>query len=528
MLRFLFLSLIFLISFPLIAQKRISGGVLGPEQANMDIRHYTVVLDVSPETQSYTGYTEVDLILADQANSMMLDLNNTFTVSAVMVGGKIHEYSHQDGMIDIRGSFSEGRQKIRVNFSGKPLVAKNPPWDGGFQWSKDSLGRTWLAMSCQGEGADIFFPCKDHPSDEPNEGAEMIITVPRGLVVAGPGLLVKASSKGKKSTYHWKTGYTINNYCILFNVAHYEVEKRVYSTVDGNKVPMEYYVLDYNRSKAAKHLDVFERSARLLEKYFGEYPFVKEKIGIAETPHLGMEHQTMNAYGNRYRYTKVGEVDFDWLLHHEFGHEWWANKVSNKDWGHMWIQEGICSFGDALFTEDYGGREAYLARMRKTARETQNKLPIVQGDTVDGENAYHPDIYGKGALFMHTLRYVLGDDVFFPALRKFALDPRYTYDNLVMTNDVVNHFNAASGKDLSPLFRLFLYTTEKLKVSVRETAPGSYLVRLANINMALPVEINTSGGKRKFMLSGNDVLVSSTTLPVVDPDGFYLKAVTYE
>ncbi|HSF45746.1 MAG TPA: M1 family metallopeptidase [Chitinophagaceae bacterium] len=512
------------------AQKLASGGPLKPEQANMDIRHYTLSLDVVPETSSYSGFTEIDLILANGAPVILFDLDNAFTVTRVNVNGKPKTFDHKDGLLRINSdpAFPAGKQKVKIEYGGKPHVAVRPPWDGGIQWSKDSLGRWWIAQSCQEDGADLFFPCKDHPSDEPNEGADMFITVPKGMVVAGPGILQKVSSKGKKSTYHWKTNYTISNYCILFNAGSYAVEKRTYTSVDGNKIPMEYYVLDYNKHRASYHLDLLERSTKMLEKYFGEYPWAKEKIGIAETPHLGMEHQTMNAYGNQYRYSKVGSVDFDWLLHHEFGHEWWANKVSNKDWADMWIQEGICSFGDHLFTEDFGGREAYLKRFRQTAVSTQNKLPIVQGEVVDSRQAYHGDIYGKGALFMHTLRYVLGDEVFFPALRSFATDPKYTYDNLVVTGDVLKHFNAASGKDLAPLFKLFIYSTDKLWISVKQVTGNSYTLKLDNLDMTIPVEVQTSSGVKKLMLSKKPVSLQSETMPIVDADGYYLKKVSYE
>lgn len=512
------------------AQKHVSGGHLKPEQAIMDIRHYTIVLDVVPESASYSGYTEIDLVLSTASPVLLFDLDNAFTVSKINVNGKPKTFNHAGGLVRINSdpAFAAGKQKVRIEYGGKPHVATRPPWDGGIQWSKDSLGRWWVAQSCQEDGGDLFFPCKDHPSDEPNEGADMIITVPKGMVVAGPGILQKTTTKGKKSTYHWKTNYTISNYCIVFNAGYYAVERRTYTSVDGNKIPMEFYVLDYNKHRASYHLDLLERSTRMLEKYFGEYPWAKEKIAIAETPHLGMEHQTMNAYGNQYQYTKVGSVDFDWLMHHEFGHEWWANKVSNKDWADMWIQEGICSFGDHLFYEDFGGREAYLNRFRQTALATENKLPIVQGEVVDSRQAYHADIYGKGALFMHTLRYVLGDDVFFPTLKSFATDPRYTYDNMVVTSDVLKHFNTASGKDLTPLFRLFIYSTDKLAVMVKELASGGYSVKLDNLDMTIPVEIQTSSGKRKMMLSKKAVTVKSESMPVIDPDGYYLKRVSYE
>lgn len=514
----------------LMGQGYVSGGVLKPEQARMDIRHYTIVLDVQPDQGFYKGYTEIELELKEASGVLLFDLDNLFTVSALQVDGQPANFTHKEGMIRVETPkpLSVSRHMVRVEFGGKPHVAVNPPWDGGIQWAKDSLGRSWVAMSCQEDGPDIFFPCKDHPSDEPNEGADMIITVPKGMVVAGPGLLVKQTSSGKKSTWHWKTRYTINNYCMVFNAGYYQVERRMFTTVAGNQVPMEYYVLDYNRHRAAKHLDLLERSTRLLEKYFGEFPFAKEKIGIVETPHLGMEHQTMNAYGNKYRYTKMGEVDFDWLMHHEFGHEWWANKVSNTDWGHMWIQEGICSFGDVLFYNDYGGKEAYQRRMKEIALETQNKLPIVQGDVVDSKQAYHSDIYGKGAFFMHTLRYVLGDDLFFTALKAFAMDPRFTYDHTVVTNDVLQHFNKYARKDLTPLFSLFLYTTDKLSIRVRARAVGYYLLSLENLDMNIPLEVQTSFGRQRIDVSKKEVSIRSSSLPVIDPDGNYLKVVHYE
>ena len=507
-----------------------SGGHLKPEQAVMDIRHYTLTLDVSPETESYKGSVEITLNQLSSSPVLLFNLDNRFTISKITVNGKQKTFTHADGMISIPGSpdYSPGKILVKIEYGGQPMIAKNPPWDGGIQWTKDSLGRPWIAMSCQSDGAQIFFPCKDHPSDEPNEGADLIITVPKGLVVAGPGVLIKTSSSGKKSTFHWKTNYTISNYCIVFNIGHYKVLTRSYTSVLGNKIPMQYYVLDYNLSKADKLLDLLVRSTQVLEKYFGEYPWANEKIGVGETPHLGMEHQTMIAYGNKYRYTKVGSVDFDWLLTHEFGHEWWANKVSNKDWAHMWIQEGICSFGDALFTEEFGGRQAYLDRMKKTAIQTRNKLPVVQGEEVDSRQTYQPDIYGKGAFFMHTLRFVLGDSVFFPALKGFVTDPKYTYDNMVTTADLMNYFNTACRKNLRPLFDLFLYTTDKLEINVKETGLNKYTISFNNMDMDLPLEVQTSTGRQKFIVGKKPIEINSDSFPVIDPDWYYLKKVVSE
>lgn len=526
------LSFVLLIAaFSNTAQNLKSGGRLKPEQAIMDIRHYTVALDVDPTQKTINGYTEIDLNLSQATDLLLFDFWHGLTVSQVWVNGKTNNFTHGNDdliRINLQQQLPVGKVKVKIAYGGTPGVAERAPWTGGFQWAKDSKGNPWIAITCQGEGAKIYFPCKDHPSDEPNEGADMIITVPEGLVVAAPGLLQKVTTKKGKSTYHWKTNYTISNYCIVFNVAKYKVAKRIYTTCDGNKVPMEYYVLEENLDKAEKLLDIFEQTCRIQEKYFGEYPWVKERIAASETPHLGMEHQTNIAYGNKYKYTQLGGKDFDWLLHHEFGHEWWANKVTNRDWGHMWIQEGICSFGDALATRELAGEDAYLKRMQQTARSTQNKLPVVRGDEVDSDSAYYGDIYGKGAFFMHTLRYVMGDDIFFPTLKKLATDPKYTYDNTVMTTDVEQLFSGAYGKSLKPLFQLYLYTIDKLEIHVRQTADDKYLVQLLNMDMPLPLDVVTDAGPQRLTIDKKGITVTSKTIIQVDPKVFYLKKVILE
>ncbi len=516
-------------SFSVQSQNLKSGGKLKPEQANMDIRHYTVALHVDPEQKSINGYTEIDLNLKQSAGSLLFDLWHGLTITQVWVNGKTAAYTHaNDDLVNIPTNLPAGKVMVKIAYGGKPAISERAPWVGGFQWEKDANGNPWIAITCQGEGAKIYFPCKDHPSDEPNEGADMIITVPKGLVVAGPGLLQKITTKKDKATYHWKTNYTISNYCILFNIGKYKVVKRMYTTVDGNQVPMEYYVLEENMDKAGKLLDLYEQSCRILEKYFGEYPWVKERIAASETPHLGMEHQTNIAYGNQYKYTKLGDKDFDWLLHHEFGHEWWANKVTNRDWAHMWIQEGICVFGDAMATRELAGEDAYLKRMQQTARNIKNGQPVVIGEEVDSDSAYYGDIYGKGAFFMHTLRFVMGDEIFFPTLKKLSTAPQYTYDNTVITSDVEKLFSSAYGKSLQPLFHLFLYTTNKLEIHVKQTDENKYLVKLLNVDMPLPVNILTDAGMQRLVIDKKGIIVNSKSPLQIDPAIFYFKKVIFE
>lgn len=518
-----------LISLNLIAQNLKSGGPLKPEQAIMDIRHYTLSLDINPDEKSIAGYTEIDLLLSASTRVLLFDFWHGLTVSEIQVNKKKQSFQHgEDDLIRIPVNLQPGKVKVKISYAGKPGIAERAPWTGGFQFEKDSKGNPWIAITCQSEGGKIFFPCKDHPSDEPNEGADLILTVPKGLTAAGPGMLIKTTSKGDKTTFHWKTNYTISNYCLVFNIGKYEKVSKTYTTVTGKKVPMDYYVLEENASKAMHELEMLERSCQILEKYFGEYPWANEKIGLCETPHLGMEHQSLIAYGNKYRYTQVGGQDFDWLLTHEFGHEWWANKVTNRDWAHMWIQEGICSFADALYFRDMEGEESYLKRMANTALRTNNKVPIVQGDAIDTDQVYQGDIYGKGAFFMHTLRFVIGDEIFFPTLKTLATAPQYTYDNTVTTDDVEALFSKAYGKSLKPLFHLFLYTTDKLTISLKQTGLEKYTIKLENLDMDIPLDVITSDGKKRLTVGKAPLEITSTTQPVIDPSIYYLKKVIIE
>src|SRR5258706_3384856 len=335
----------------------------------MDIRHYTIALDVDIAQKNISGYTTIDIDMQQPTHVLLFDLIDSFNIKSIQVNGKKQSFNYANNLITINltKELPEGKASVTIVYDGKPHVAIKPAWDDAFTWTKGHAGNPWVAITAEGTGGKIFYPCKDHPSDEPNEGAELIITVPKGLVVAGPGLLKKVTTKKNKATYDWKTNYTINNYSIVFNIGKYKMVSRDYTTVNGNKVPMQFYVLEEDADKAEHHLDVLEQTVRTREKYFGEYPWVKEKIGIAETPHLGMEHQSMNAYGNKFRYTKVGGKDFDWLMDHEFGHEWWGNKVTAKDWADYWINEGINTFGDALDIRDLAGEDAYLKRFKQDA-----------------------------------------------------------------------------------------------------------------------------------------------------------------
>lgn len=506
-----------------------SGGKLNPLQANMDIRHYSIVLDVDIAKQSIAGFTEIKLNLSKKTDTLLLDLVHLYKVSAIEVNGVKSAYFQKDDKIYITSisGFGIGQQIVKIDYAGIPPVAIKPPWDGGFTWVKDEAGNDWVAINIQGEGGKIYFPSKDHPSDEPNEGVDMKITVPSNLVVAGPGLLQEAKTKKNKTTYHWKTNYTISNYCILFNIGKYKVVKDSYTTIEGNKVPIEYYVLEVDTAQAKKVIELKKRDTNILEKYFGEYPWVKEKIGIAEVPNPGMEHQTMITFDNKFKYKTINGQEYSDNLFHEYAHEWWANKVTNKDWAHMWIQEGIATYAEALAMLEIGGESAYNTMINGHRRGVKNRKAMVLAEEITEEEVYSGgDIYGKGSFFMHSLRYVIGDEIFFPTLKKLATDPAYTYDNFVTTDDVENLFSKASAQNLKPFFDFYLRTTDVLDINIKEIGFQKYQITVKNLFMPLPFDIVINGKSDKIIIPAEGLVVNSSFAPQIDPKGNYLKKIT--
>lgn len=508
-----------------------SGGILKPVQANMDIRQYILNLDVDIANKFIKGSTTVHLQLNNAADTILLDFIQQFTIESIKVDGKAVDFDHKDAKIYIKPTagakdhqFTAGNHSVFIAYQGNPPEAVRPPWLGGFTWSKDRSGNDWVSINIQKEGGRMYFPCKDHPSDEPNEGVEMTITVPKGLTVAGPGLLQKTTTKQNKTSFFWKTNYTISNYCVVFNIGKYRVFKDSYTTINGNNVPIEYYILEEDSAQAKRVIAAKKRDSKILEKYFGEYPWYKEKIGIAAVPNSGMEHQTMITFDNKFVFTTIGGQDYSDNLFHEYAHEWWANKVTNKDWAHMWIQEGIGTYAEALAMYELGGQEAYNKIIANHKRGIRHKKPLVGGESLSEDETYAgSDIYTKGSFFMHSLRYMLGDDLFLKTLKQLATDPAYTYDNTVTSTDVEQLFSKAAGYSLKPFFDFHLKTTQLIEVSIKETGYQQYQIKPLNYFMDLPFDVTVNGKPTRQIIGKDGITVKSETIPMVDAAGYYLK-----
>lgn len=499
------------------------GGPMDPLQKKIKVLHYKLDLELLPETQSIAGSNTITFKADETLEILRLNLIDEYQVEKVLMNGLEVDFTHENDLLDII-PVDCTCNSVQVFYAGKTPIAINPPWTGGFTWEKDQSGNDWMGLSSQGEGAKIFMPALDHPSSEPSNGVDLYFTAPKPYFVASNGVLLEQKEIGEKIQYHWATSYPINNYNINFSMGVYYQLKDSFRSVSGDEFPIEVIVLKENQDKAASLLEVLKISAATHEKYFGAYPWPNDKLAIVETPYLGMEHQTINAYGNNYQFVPMGNVDYDWLLHHELGHEWFGNKVSVGDWADMWIHEGITAYGDWLFYLEHGGDQAYFDQAKSVGMTIPHAKPVVSPKNSTEEEAYHPEIYSKGAYVMHSLRWILGDELFFPMLKAFAADERFTYLNQVNTDQFISFVKEYTGEDLEDFFDYYLRTTKRPKVKINKKKGDKYQISLSGLDFELPVEVQTSEGMKVINLGKKSVTISSKTPPNLDPRGWLMLA----
>jgi len=476
-----------------------SGGELIPEQAAYDVQHYALVVHVDPVHESIEGRLTMTARAVAPAGRIALDLDQRLEVSSVEADREV-TWSHADGRIwiDLAAPLEPPQVfEVAVSYAGKPREAPRPPWDGGFTWSETKRGRPWIATSCQGEGADLWWPCKDHPSDKP-ETMTIVVGVPRGLFCASNGVLVEEQRGAREQTYTWEVRSPISNYNVALNIAPYEELEARYESVTGELVPVHFWVLPESEKRAKKALPEFLEHLAFMEELCGPYPFRAEKYGIVETPHLGMEHQTIIAYGNHFR---GGPFGYDWLHHHELSHEWWGNLVTCRDWKDMWLHEGFATYMQALYNERTLGQEGLTDFMR--ARHLGNRRAVAPRESMtskqiyfSADGGYDNDIYDKGAFVLHTLRWVMGDEAFFVALRRMAYpDPeleRVTDGSQVRfadTEDFRRIAEQAHGADLGWFFEVYLRQPELPRLVAEQQGRELVLAWEVPIEVDFPVPV---------------------------------------
>ena len=449
-----------------------SGGVLNSSQARFDMQHLELELKILPASKSIEGSALLDVLVVEPLEEILLDLDSLLIVSKVQLsvkgtGSIPSRFLHVDGKLHVYPSLllpSQSLVSVNVVYSGQPLKAAKAPWDGGFTWSTTEDGHAWITTTMQGEGGDLWFPCKDHPSDKA-ERVDLKISVPEPLVVAANGQLISSSKHSDGwTTFHWRTSYPISNYNIALSIGPYEWIESKYTCIDGTVMPFHFWTLPESRQKAEEALPEFKRHMAFYERILGPYPFRNEKYGVVETPHLGMEHQSIIAYGNNFR---GGPHGYDWLHHHELGHEWWGNLVTANDWRHFWLHEGLCTYMQILYAEERQGMMAYHHAMyvdRKRIKSEHTLVPAEPASIDLMDDQVGEDVYFKGSWILHTLRYLIGKKDTEKVLHRFAYpdpDLESTSEGQAIrfagTQDFIDTVHQVTGRNLDWFFDVYLY-----------------------------------------------------------------------
>ena len=508
-----------------------SGGKLSKTQRAMDVHHYDIRIEIDPYKKTIEGTVEIKFSLKKKVKKLEIDLLKTYRVSNALIDEMPMAFSKRGNkiIIDKKDLSVNVIYNLKLTYKGIPPVAKNPPWEGGVTWSKSNDGYPWVGLSCQHEGAYIWLPCKEHPSDKP-DSVDIFITVPEPLKVASNGMLKGIKEeKGKRETWHWKTKTPISAYNINFTIGNFDIITRT-GFVKNEKVYMEYYVLPESRDGAEELLNKAEKYLDFYSNIFGSYPWLNEKLGLVETPYLGMEHQTIIAYGNKYKETKMG---YDALLFHEMGHEWWGNFLSVSDWSDFWIPEGFTTYAEALYIEQNFGVNAYHAFMENTCRKNiQNDKPLVPSRYATTDQIKGTDFYYKGAYVLHMLRYLVGYDVLIQTLKEYLYTPKPN-NNQTNTKEFINYLENNSKMELSWFFNQFVFSE---KVPTLYSKSRSYkngekqFVELwwAEAMFPLPVEVRYKGtyAKEKIQINIGDkptgISIPSGSVLEIDPQKWLL------
>ena len=502
-----FFSLVFSINLT-------SGGKLSKNQLAIDVRHYDIRLKVDPKRKMISGYVDIKIKIIDKVSFIELDLLNQYFISKITIGGVTTPFKHRDNKIFIKAQDIDVNSTIlvTVEYKGKPPIAENPPWSGGFTWSKSKDGYPWVGVSCQANGSLLWYPSKEHPSDEP-ESADIHITVPKPLSVASNGNLQSIiDHKNKWTTWHWSTKYSINPYNINFTIGHFDLIERIVPSL-GKPLKVQFYVLKESLEGSQKLIDQVEVFIEFFTRNFGQFPWIEEKLGIVNTPYFGMEHQTVIAYGNEY---KNNEKGYDFLLFHEMAHEWWGNYLSVSDWSDFWIHEGFAVYSEALYIEEKHGFEEYNSFFTKNIlKKIPQSKPIVLERNSTMNQVVGLDPYYKGAFVLHMLRYLVGDEDFFKILEDLLHSKKHLPNNQVTTSDFIDIVHNVIETNIDWFFKVYLYENQYPVISQKISHGSNHtFVELfwENKGFSMPVEIfyksNIGFTKKKLVLTNEPIMIA--------------------
>jgi cyclophilin family peptidyl-prolyl cis-trans isomerase len=504
-------------------------GGLGPMRACYDVTSYHLDVRIDPATKSLKGSNKITFKVVEDFTKMQVDLWSNLPISKIV----FDEESSAAFARELNAVFVTLPEEVKANsthsvtvfYSGIPNIARRPPWEGGISWDEDGEGNPWVVVTCPETGASVWWPNKDHASDEP-DNMTISITVPPGLDEVSNGRLkARTVLPDGWIRYDWFVSYPINNYCVTFNIGKYAHFSDEYVSPAGQPLTLDFYVLPKNLEKAKEQFKQAKTMLSVFEKYFGKYPFARDGYKLVESPHTGMEHQSCVAYGNRYlggfrgRSSSAVGLKFDFIIIHESAHEWWGNSVTMKDIADMWIHESFGAYAESLFVEDQYGRAEAIQYINGKKGNVRNDRPII------GEYGRYQrsagDMYDKGQLILNTLRSVLDDDaLWFSILR--GLQEKFRYQN-VSADEVFDFINEKAGRDLSYFFDQYFRCKNIPTLAVQATRNGDSVTARyrweADVDhFRMPIKVTTAPGRFEFITPTTDW--QTTKLGNVAPEEF--------
>lgn len=436
-------------------------GSLRAERSCFDVHFYDLSIELDVSKKTIKGSNTIWFTVVEPTKRIQLDLFSIYTIPSITWHGQSLTFTREHNAIFIEFPttlYPGEKHQVTVQYQGKPINAPNPPWDGGFVWKKDKKKNHWVGVACEHLGASSWWPVKDHPSDE-SDSLQISITAPADYDIVCNGNLISTSPVDpKRKRTSWFISYPINNYNVTFYMGKFtHFSDTIIS--GGKTLSLDYYVLPYNLEAAKK---VFEQNSKVLaayEKYYGEYPFIKDGYALIESPYAGMEHQSAIAYGNGYgKNNRLINKSWDYIIVHEAAHEWWGNSITGADMADMWIQEGFATYSEPLFLEYTDGHKAYLDEMSKRMQDVVNLWPMVQHYGVNENSFASNDVYYKGAVMLHNLRCILNNDSLFFAMIKGYAQSRAR--KVVSTEDFITYVNTFTAADHTAFFNKFLRDTK--------------------------------------------------------------------
>ena len=443
------------------------GSYTTPGRRWWDVTFYDLHVDIRPRDSSIAGRNAITYRVTEPtaaARELQIDLMAPLVVDSMVQGGRAVAFRREGNAYFATTASTPrvgGRGTITVFYHGRPQIAKNPPWEGGFTWTTDSLGRPWIATTDQGLGASVWWPNKDTQADEP-DSQRVALTVPQPLIDVSNGRLRRTTRNANgTTTYEWFVANPINNYAIAVAAGHYAHYRDVYRGLRG-ALTMDFYPLDYHLTDAKRQFPQSRSMMQCFEGWFGPYPWYEDGYKLIEVPNTGMEHQSAVTYGNLYQNgyrkrdmsgTGLG-LTWDYIIIHESAHEWFANNITTKDNADMWVHESFATYAEGLYTECLHDKDAGARYLIGIRRNIRNDRPIIPAYEVNDQGS--GDMYPKGAAMLHTIRQLVNDDAKWRDLLQ-GLN-RTFWHQTVTGRQIEDYMSRQSGRDLSRVFDQYLRT----------------------------------------------------------------------